>query len=631
MDGAELDAVGVADCRSLSTTPHALGSFRQSAPHGAIRFLRSLLICVVVGPIVLGIVAGYATYQAHLTRTEETLFQLVADAAENTVKVLDTYRLVAARIDDVLSPLRDQQIRDQERAFHARLAQQIEDLPEVAAAWALDANGRELVSAKIYPVNSDVTHADREDFKALKNSAAPLYIWALRARSFEKNEFQPYFTISRRREDDKGQFRGITIVAISGSYLASFFNSLLTDTGNYSASILRDNAANLVRYPDDSAKPATLQQSDLLAQAITSGSSDGLIASASPFDRNGQIVAYRRVGNYPIYVSLSRTKASVLHEWLLAISGYFAIATGAVLGLTLLCLVALRRTHREQAAMAQARSLLRDRETAYKALFAAKEEADSANQAKSNFLATMSHELRTPLNAIIGFSEVVMREDLGPIGNRRYQEYVGDIYNSGKHLLQLINDILDLAKASAGKLELDETLFDVQEVIRSVRQMTTGLAHTAGLSLNTTIPEDLPLVRGDPRKIVQVLLNLVNNAIKFTPMGGKITVSARFDPLRGMIVIVSDTGLGIAPHDLERVMRPFEQIASTLSRQHQGAGLGLPLVKEIVEQHGGQVELSSELDAGTTVTVILPLERTVVRSLSSLPTTRSTFPTSRMA
>lgn len=630
MDGAELNTVGVADCRSLSTTSRGLGSFKQSAPHGAIRFLRSLLICVVVGPIVLGIIAGYATYQAHLTRTEESLVQLVADAAENTVKVLDTYRLVAARIDDVLSPLRDQQIRDQERALHARLAQQIADLPEVAAAWALDANGRELVSAKVYPVNPAVTHADREDFKALKNSAAPLYIWALRARSFEQNEFQPYFTIARRREDDKGQFRGITIVAISGSYLASFFNSLLTD-GNYSASILRDNAANLVRYPDDSAKPATLQQSDLLAQAITSGSSGGLIASASPFDRNSQIVAYRRVGNYPIYVSLSRTKASVLHEWLLAISGYFAIAAGAVLGLTMLCLIALRRTHREQAAMAQARSLLHDRENAYKALYAAKEEADSANQAKSNFLATMSHELRTPLNAIIGFSEVVMREDLGPIGNRRYQEYVGDIYNSGKHLLQLIDDILDLAKASAGKLELDESLFDIQEVVRSVRQMTAGLAHTAGLSLNTTIPEDLPLVRGDLRKIVQVLLNLVNNAIKFTPIGGKITVSARFDPLRGMIVIVSDTGLGIAPHDLERVMRPFEQIASTLSRQHQGAGLGLPLVKEIVEQHEGQVELSSELDAGTIVTVILPLERTVAQSLSSLPTTRPAFPTSRMA
>lgn len=199
-----------------------------------------------------------------------------------------------------------------------------------------------------------MTHTDREDFKALKNSGAQIYIWALRARSFEQNEFQPYFTIARRREDDKGQFRGITIVAISGGYLDSF-NSLLTNTNKYAASILRDNA-NLVRYPDDSATPATLQQSDLLAPAIRRGSSDGLIASASPFDPNGQIVAYRRVGNYPIYVSVSRTKASVLHEWLLAISGYLVIAAAAVLGLTLLCSIALRRTRREQAALAQARN-----------------------------------------------------------------------------------------------------------------------------------------------------------------------------------------------------------------------------------------------------------------------------------
>jgi two-component system cell cycle sensor histidine kinase PleC len=179
--------------------------------------------------------------------------------------------------------------------------------------------------------------------------------------------------------------------------------------------------------------------------------------------------------------------------------------------------------------------------------------------------------------------------------------------------LQVINDILDLSKASAGKFELDETVFDLHEVMRSVSQIAGGLAHAAGLSLTADVSENLPLVRGDQRKVTQVLLNLINNAIKFTAAGGRITVSARSDPLLGLIVTVSDTGLGIAPDDLERVMRPFEQGASPLNRQHQGTGLGLPLVKEIVEQHGGRFELSSELDAGTTVSIILPLERTVPR------------------
>jgi signal transduction histidine kinase len=613
MHGPGLDARGQFEGGVLPTALGAPPPVERSSPHGAIRFLRVLLIGIVVAPIALAIIGVYATYQTHLRTTEETLVQSVADAAENTVKVLDTHRLVAARIDDLLAPLTDQQIRDQEQALHERLSQQIKDLPEVAAAWALDANGRELVSAKVYPVNGDVPHSGREDFKALKNSRAQVFIWALRARSFEHDDFRPYFTVARRRESPDGQFHGITIVAISANYLASFFNTLLGDRHSYSAGFLRDNGVNLARYPDTGAEPLASRQSDPLARAVTSGSSDGLIVPGSLFDRDAQIIAYRRVGNYPVYVSLSRTAASVLHEWLLAISGYLAIGTAAVLGLVLLCLIALRRTHREQTALAQARSLLNDREAAYGALQAAKEEVDEANQAKTNFLATMSHELRTPLNAIIGFSEIMMHEKFGSIGNKKYQEYVADIYNGGTHLLQVINDILDLSKVSAGKFELDETVFDLHEAMRSVNQIAGGLARAAGLSLSANVSENVPLVRGDQRKITQVLLNLINNAIKFTSAGGKITVSARTDPLWGVIVTVSDTGTGIAPDDLERVMRPFEQGASPLNRQHQGTGLGLPLVKEIVEQHGGRLELNSELNAGTTVSVFLPPERTVPR------------------
>jgi signal transduction histidine kinase len=615
MDGLGLDTRDSVDGRVLSTAPSAPALLEPPAPHGAVRFLRVLLIGIVVAPFALAIIGVYATYQSHLRTTEEKLAQSVADAAENTVKVLDTHRLVAARIDDLLVPLTDQQIRDQEEALHNQLSQQIKDLPEVAAAWALDASGRELVSAKVYPVDGDVPHAGREDFKALKNSGAQTFIWALRARSFEHDDYRPYFTVARRRESPDGQFRGITIVAISANYLASFFNTLIGDRHNYRAGILRDNGVNLARYPDTSAELPALQQSDPLARAVASGSSEGLIVSQSLFDRDGQIIAYRRVGNYPVYVSLSRTTASVLREWLLAISGYLVIGTIAVLGLVLLCLVALRRTHREQRALAQARSLLDERGTAYEALRAAKEEVDEANQAKTNFLATMSHELRTPLNAIIGFSEIMMREKFGPISNNKYREYVADIHNSGTHLLQVINDILDLSKASAGKFELDETVFDLREVMRSVSQIAGGLAQAVGLSLSTNVSENLPLVRGDQRKIAQVLLNLINNSIKFTPAGGRITASARTDPLLGVIVTVSDTGSGIATDDLERVMRPFEQGASPLNRRHQGTGLGLPLVKEIVEQHGGRLELSSEVNAGTTVSVILPPERMVARPL----------------
>jgi signal transduction histidine kinase len=524
---------------------------------------------------------------------------------------LDTHRLAAGRIDDLLGPLSDQQIRDQEQALHERISQQIKDLPQIAAAWALDASGRELVSAKVYPVNRDLTYSDREDFTALQNLGARVFVWALRARSFEHNDLLPYFTVAHRREDSSGKFQGITIVSISGSYLASFFNSLLDDHHDYSANILRDNGVNLARYPGSDAEPAALQQSDPLVRAIASGSAEGMIAPTSLFDRDSQITAYQRVGSYPIYISLTRNGAAVLREWWLATSGYFAIGGAAVLGLVILCLIALRQARGEQTALAQARSLLHDREIAYQAAYAAKEEAESANQAKSYFLATMSHELRTPLHAIIGFSEVIMREDLAPIGHQKYLEYINDIHSSGEHLLRMINDILDLSKASVGKLELDESVFDLHEVVRSVKRMTAGLADMAGLSLRVCIAENLPLVRGDEGKMGQVLVNLVNNSIKFTDKGGEIAISGRFDPLHGIALIVSDTGVGIAPEDLERVMKPFEQVVSSLSRQHKGAGLGLPLVKEIIEQHDGRVELRSELGVGTTVTITLPSERTI--------------------
>jgi len=256
--------------------------------------------------------------------------------------------------------------------------------------------------------------------------------------------------------------------------------------------------------------------------------------------------------------------------------------------------------------------LLRDREAAYEALRLAKEEAEAANHAKSGFLATMSHELRTPLNAIIGFSEMMLREVLGALGNEQYRAYVGDIHASGTHLLQIINDILDLSKAEAGKIELTEDVFDIREVMRSVGQLTAGRIHEAGLSYEVDLAPDLPPLRADERKTKQVMLNLVTNAVKFTPAGGRITVSGRYDPEDGLALTVCDTGIGIADDDLGRVLQPFEQVDSSLSRQHQGTGLGLPLVKAIMEMHGGRLRLKSKLAAGTQVTVTFPPDRAVL-------------------
>jgi signal transduction histidine kinase len=257
-------------------------------------------------------------------------------------------------------------------------------------------------------------------------------------------------------------------------------------------------------------------------------------------------------------------------------------------------------------------ALLSDRAAAYEALRVAKEEAEAANRGKSAFMATMSHELRTPLNAIIGFSEMMMREVLGTLENMQYRAYISDIHDSGTHLLEIINDILDLSKAEAGKLELFEDVFDLRDTIQSVRQLISTRIADSGLSESVELAAGFPLLRADERKTKQVLLNLVTNAIKFTPPGGNIAINGRFDWQTGVTLTVSDTGIGIAPDDLARVLKPFEQVDSTFSRSHQGTGLGLPLVKAIMERHGGNLELHSEVGVGTRASAIFPPSCAVV-------------------
>ncbi len=251
-----------------------------------------------------------------------------------------------------------------------------------------------------------------------------------------------------------------------------------------------------------------------------------------------------------------------------------------------------------------------DEQTANEALRRAKEDAETASRAKSDFLATMSHELRTPLNAVIGFSEIMLRQIHGAIGNR-YLDYTRDIFDSGRHLLDIINDILDLSKAEAGKLELIEVVLDARAAIENACRVVHPRAEAAGLTLATDIPADLPHLRADERIFKQILLNLLSNAVKFTPAHGHIDVTANTDEHGDLIIAVRDSGIGIAEEHVHKALEPFGQVDSSLSRRHEGTGLGLPLAAAMVQRHGGTLKLSTALGRGTTVVVTFPRERTV--------------------
>jgi PAS domain S-box-containing protein len=259
-----------------------------------------------------------------------------------------------------------------------------------------------------------------------------------------------------------------------------------------------------------------------------------------------------------------------------------------------------------------------DRREAEKAVRKAKENAEAANRAKSEFLANMSHELRTPLNAIIGFSEVIKDEMYGPLGNTTYREYAGDINDSGQHLLDLINDILDLSKVESGLEELHEDCINVPEVIRSVLQLVRQRAENQGLELKLECPDNLPLLFADKRKLMQILANLLTNAIKFTAKGGTVTLTICCGPDTGYIIQVTDTGIGIAPEDIPKALSQFGQIDGDLNRKYQGTGLGLPLTTALLKMHGGNLDLQSQVGIGTTATVHFP----ATRLMGSRPETR---------
>jgi signal transduction histidine kinase len=249
---------------------------------------------------------------------------------------------------------------------------------------------------------------------------------------------------------------------------------------------------------------------------------------------------------------------------------------------------------------------------AYAELLESKNRAEVANDAKSLFLANMSHELRTPLNAILGFSEIIKDEIMGP-GKPVYADYAKDIYGAGEHLLELINNLLDISKIEAGKINLRDELIDPTEIVAASLATMRVQAARKCIALAAEIPPGTPFIRGDALRLRQVLINLVSNAVKFTD-AGHVTVSVACDAASGFSFTIADTGIGMSTAEIVVALEPFGQIDNALSKKNEGTGLGLPLAQRLIELHGGRLEIESVKGVGTTVRVYLPLDR-VVRSV----------------
>jgi two-component system cell cycle sensor histidine kinase PleC len=292
------------------------------------------------------------------------------------------------------------------------------------------------------------------------------------------------------------------------------------------------------------------------------------------------------------------------------------------LGVQLFFLIIAQQMHRTTLALLEARAqkddMIAELEQQRGIAEEARRRADDANLAKSRFLATMSHELRTPLNAILGFSEVLKDEVLGELPNDQYREYARDIHESGSHLLNLINEILDLSRIEAGRHELSEEAVQIAYTVEEAAHLLAMKAKSKSITVHEDYEEGLPRVWADERAVRQITLNLLSNAIKFTPLNGEVTIRVRATHDGGQMIEVQDTGPGIPEDEIPVVLSSFGQGSIAIKNAEQGTGLGLPIVQALMKTHGGRFELHSKLREGTIVRAIFPADR-VIRAMPAMP------------
>jgi signal transduction histidine kinase len=486
--------------------------------------------------------------------------------------------------------------------LHLRLQEKITGIPQLAAVTVIDREGRLVNFSRTWPI-PDISVADRDYFQALKQD--PDLQRYISAPAQNRGTGTWTIFLARRISGPRGEFLGIVLGAIEMRYFEDLFRAISLGANN-TIVLQRLDGVMLARDPPTDAVGNQFSDSSrLLPDGIS-----GTLRERSPIDGRLRIKAAHLVANYPMLVLATKTEAATLSNWR-GIAWLRSVGS-LVLSISIaVAALALGRLWRQQTMLVAAQAELgrqKDRSAAFDAMRIAKEEAETANRAKSEFLANMSHELRTPLNAVLGFSELMLSEAFGPLGSDRYRGYAQDIHWSGSHLLSIINDVLDLSKATAGKFELSESWIDAGETVDAVCRLLQPRIAEAGLSLTIRKPPDPLMLLGDERAVKQMLLNLLSNACKFTRPGGSIECGLSVDAA-GIAFTVTDSGIGIPSAQLDRVVQPFVQVEGALNRSHEGTGLGLSIVKALAELHGGSLRLVSEIGLGTTAIVTLPLSR----------------------
>ncbi|CAO3404535.1 response regulator [Azospirillum palustre] len=602
------------------------------------RFLRGALVVVVV----LAALAGNAAHRVYYDYqdTQQRRFALVQDMArlvdDHVRRTVHTADVALDQTAAMVAEARGlQKLRDLKH--WARLREYAAQVEGADAIWIYDADGRAVLESASFP-NRIADFADQSGLEALRGGMR-LHIGA--AQPVRTGSYPLVFPVSRPLHDDEGRFVGVASVSIRVNHLTDFY-SIPGFEFDPLIAVYRPNGEVVARRPEPEASAGRTAAAAPLFQSRLREAPEGQLLSASPLDGVLRIAAYRTVRDYGLVVLAGIDREEAMAVWrtrTLHTVVETLVGLLAVLGMLAWGMRYLDRERKAQVALAEARNAVErtsaERDESARLATAlnhardmaesARQAAEAANRAKGEFLAGLSHELRTPLNAVIGFADLIAREAEGPVGTPSYRQYAANVRDSGQHVLELINEILDHARAEAGALTIEEGHCDLEAAADFAVRMLTPRAERAGVLLSAVVAPAVGAFRGDDRRIRQILLNLIANGVKYTPSGGSVTLSALLED--GTPVIrITDTGLGIPAEDLDRVLEPFARVESADHRGVEGAGLGLPLTKRLVELHGGTLALRSTLGVGTTVTVRLPANRLLPAEALGMPATAPARP-----
>jgi signal transduction histidine kinase len=591
------DEAPIAERSPLRWRRRRLGLRRPAGD--AIRTLHLLLIGSILAPLLVLLGGGYLAYERVFAQARADLAQADAVAEENLIKVLDTHELVAARVGDLLAGLSDDEIRAREKEFHDRIRQQIADLPQVETAWAVDRTGHLLVGARNFPAGG-LDLSDRDYFKAVRAPGPDFYISGLQSR-FDN---RPFFTVARRRIGSAGEFNGVVVVAVAPDFFRTFYAKLLPNAEDYAAGVFRADGATLARFPEIVWRDSAPALPGALIRATAENPQSGVFMQPSAFDGVVKMIAYKRLERYPIYVTIGRTRASILREWggIMLTHLYFGLPATA--GLVLLCLLALRRTRREAAAIIQAREATAQREAAEAQLRQA-QKMEAIGQLTSG----VAHDFNNLLTVISGNVELLQR---------RVRDHDLELERFAAAAMRGVDRAATLTQrllAFSRRQPLDPKPLDINRLIAGMSDL---LRRTLGeeIEAETVLAGGLWTVLVDANQLEHSLLNLTINARDAMAGHGKLTIETantfldeayaqahdEVAPGQYVLISVTDTGSGMTGEVRERAFEPF----FTTKESGQGTGLGLSQVYGFIKQSGGHCTIYSEPGQGTTVKLYLP-------------------------